>query len=170
MECGLAGHVLALTARFRIRMASTAEQAQQEPHEGGRILLVDDEPHVRRMLQRCLTRAGFDTVEVSDGQAALDLLRSESFDLVVCDVQMPIMTGIELLEALRNEGLDVPVVLVSGSLEVPDASTAQELGAFDFFKKPFSLAELQQAARRALSRHSGRHAISARFGADTSER
>ena len=171
MEYGLAGRVLAVMATVWTRMASTAAQPQPEPYESGRVLLVDDERDVRRMLQRCLARAGFDTVEVSDGRAALDLLRREAFDLVVSDVQMPIMTGIELLGALGSEGLDVPVVLVSGSLEVPDASKARELGAFDFFKKPFPIAELLQSVRRAaLSRRSGRHAIAPRLSAEMTER
>jgi len=113
------------------------------------VLVVDDEQDVRRMLQRCLARVGFATVEAPHGQAALDLLREEHFDLVVSDVQMPVMTGIELLEAVQHERPEVPVVLISGSLEVQDARMARELGAFDFLKKPFSISELQGSARRA---------------------
>lgn len=129
-------------------------------YESGRVLLVDDERDVRRMLQRFLARAGFDTVEAGDGQAALELLRREPFDVVVSDVQMPVMTGIELLAALEHEGLEVPVVLVSGSLEVPDMDAALGLGAFDYLKKPFSLGELERTARRAaLSRRSGYHRV-----------
>jgi two-component system response regulator AtoC len=115
-----------------------------------RVLLVDDEANVRRMLQRGLVRAGFSTVEARDGRAALELLRSGDFDLVVSDVQMPVMTGVELLAALEHEGLDVPVLLISGSFEVADANTARELGAFDFFRKPFSMSELARAARQAV--------------------
>jgi two-component system response regulator AtoC len=140
-------------------MATALRLAGPEPHL--RVLLVDDERDVRRMLQRSMARMGFETTEAGDGQAALELLRHQDFDLVVSDVQMPGMTGIELLGALDREGLDVPVVLVSGSLEVPDAGAARDLGAFDFFRKPFSLEELRKAARRAAvsRRASGRHSL-----------
>jgi DNA-binding NtrC family response regulator len=143
-------------------MQSAANALEPEAPEPLRALVVDDEAHVRRMLQRGLARAGFVTAEVPHGQAALELLRRESFDLVISDVQMPVMNGPELLEALEREGLELPVLLISGSLEVPDVATARRLGAFDFFRKPFSVAELAHAAMRAAqSRRTSREGLRA---------
>jgi DNA-binding NtrC family response regulator len=119
----------------------------------GRVLLVDDERMLRRVLRRGLAQAGFEVVEACDGRAALELLRRERFDLVVSDVQMPVMDGLELLEALPTVQSDVPVVLMSGSLDLRENDDARHLGAFDFLKKPFGLTELQQIALRAANSH-----------------
>jgi len=119
-----------------------------------RILLVDDDRHVRRMLVRGLQRAGLEVTQACNGRDALYKLRHERFDAVVCDVRMPVMNGIELLDALDQERLDVPVVLMSGSLEVSDLQTAGRLGAVDFLKKPFFIAELQARALRAATSRS----------------
>jgi DNA-binding NtrC family response regulator len=119
---------------------------------GGRVLLVDDERMLRRVIRRGLVRAGFEVVEADNGVAALELLARERFDLVVSDVHMPLMDGVELLEALSTAQSAVPVVLISGSLEVQGKEDARRLGAFDFLKKPFALTELHQIALRAVSR------------------
>jgi DNA-binding NtrC family response regulator len=116
----------------------------------GRVLLVDDERTLRRVLARSLTRVGFEVVEVDNGLVALELLSRERFDLVVSDVQMPGMDGIALLEALSTAESAVPVVLISGSLEVQGKQEAIRLGAFDFLKKPFDLSELRRIALRAV--------------------
>jgi CheY-like chemotaxis protein len=119
---------------------------------GGRVLLVDDERMLRRVIRRGLVRAGFEVVEADNGVAALELLARERFDLVVSDVHMPLMDGVELLEAVSTAQPAVPVVLISGSLEVQGKEEARRLGAFDFLKKPFALTELHQIALRAVSR------------------
>jgi DNA-binding NtrC family response regulator len=116
----------------------------------GRVLVVDDEQVLRRVIRRGLVRAGFEVVEAENGAAALEQLRRERFDLVVSDVQMPVMDGVRLLEAMSAAHPTVPVVLISGSLEVQGKIEACHLGAFDFLKKPFALIELQQIARRAV--------------------
>jgi DNA-binding NtrC family response regulator len=117
----------------------------------GRVLLVDDERTLRRVLARCLARAGFEVVEVDNGLAASELLSRERFDLVVSDVQMPGMDGIALLETLLVAESAVPVVLISGSLEIQGKEEAIRLGAFDFLRKPFDLSELRQIALRAVN-------------------
>jgi CheY-like chemotaxis protein len=130
-----------------ISQALTSSRAERLP----RILLVDDDRHVRRMLVRGLERAGLEVIQACNGRDALYKLRHERFDAVVCDVRMPVMNGIELLEALAHESLDVPVLLMSGSLEVSDLQTAGQLGVVDFLKKPFPIAELQTRALRAAT-------------------
>lgn len=103
------------------------------------------------MLVRGLERAGFEVIQADNGRDALYKLRQERFDAVVSDVRMPVMTGIELLEALGSEKLDVPVLLMSGSLEVADQQAAGRLGAVDFLRKPFPIAELQTRTLRAAT-------------------
>jgi len=117
-----------------------------------RALLVDDEPLLRKVLARALSQVGFEVVEATNGQRALEHLEQGAFDLVVSDVRMPVMNGLELLEAVAARRPALPVVLMSGSDEVADRSSAIGLGAVDFLVKPFSTSELQRKALRvALS-------------------
>ncbi len=112
--------------------------------------MVDDEPLLRSLLSRALARADFDVVEAASGRAALQLLCAERFDLVISDVQMPLMTGIELLRRLRHHQPELPVVLISGVFELaPDQSPA-DIGAFAVLSKPFPFEELHEVALRAL--------------------
>jgi len=112
--------------------------------------MVDDEPLLRSLLSRAFARADFEVVEAASGTAALQLLCAEHFDLVISDVQMPFMTGIELLRKLRHHQPDLPVVLISGVFELaPDQSLA-DIGAFAILSKPFPFEELHEVALRAL--------------------
>lgn len=112
--------------------------------------MVDDEPLLRSLLSRALAHANFEVVEAASGPAALQLLCTEPFDLVISDVQMPLMTGIELLRKLRQHEPELPVVLISGVFELaPDQSLA-DIGAFAILAKPFRFEELHEVALRAL--------------------
>lgn len=113
----------------------------------GKVLLVDDEPELRRTFKRSLARAGFTVVEATDGLSALALARQEEFEVVVSDVCMPKMGGLELLERLGAESPHLPVVLVSG---FADASGALDRGAFAFFEKPVRLADLHSGVSRGV--------------------
>jgi CheY-like chemotaxis protein len=115
-----------------------------------RVLLVDDEPLLRSLLGRALARADFEVAEAASGPAALQLFCADRFDLVISDVQMPLMTGIELLRKLRHQQPELPVVLISGVFELaPDQSPA-DIGAFAVLSKPFPFEELHEVALRAL--------------------
>lgn len=118
-----------------------------------RLLLVDDEPELRRVFRRTLERAGHQVVEASDGQAALELSRRLDFAVVVTDLCMPTMSGIQLLERLSVEAPELPVLFVSGSTNVMDLETARSCGAFDFLQKPVNLAELRARASLAVVEH-----------------
>jgi DNA-binding NtrC family response regulator len=122
----------------------------------GRLLLVDDEPTLRRVIGRALVKAGFEVAQAPDGRAALEYLRNERFDAVISDVRMPSMTGLELLARLLDEAPDMPIVLMSGSNEVESARAAAELGAFDYLPKPLVLADLERSALRAVRAHARR--------------
>lgn len=117
----------------------------------GRVLLVDDEPELRRLLRRFLRRAGYDVTEAINGCAALQLARRERFDVVITDVRMPLMNGLELLGCLVVEEPGLPVVLISGSTELQNRRSAIAMGAFDFLAKPVSLAHLQAVTFSAVA-------------------
>ncbi len=107
----------------------------------GRLLVADDEPHIRRILTTLLEMSGFVVDAVSDGTAALELLEgSVNYDLVLLDIMMPGATGLQVLRQMR--GLDqrrtVPVVILTAKGQDADRDEAFSLGAADFVTKPFS--------------------------------
>ena len=118
-----------------------------------KILVVDDEPVVRELTVEILRRSGYVPHGVASARVALDLLEDERFDLLVSDVVMPEMTGVELLDELRARSHDLPVVLMTGGSQEPErTSNALRLGASGLVYKPFSREELTAAVERALKR------------------
>ncbi|MBA3347477.1 MAG: response regulator [Actinobacteria bacterium] len=117
-----------------------------------RILVVDDEHLVRNLTVQVLERAGYDVVSASDAQSALALLEDDAVDLVVSDVVMPGLSGVELLNELRDRCPDLPVLLMTGGSPEPErTSRALELGASGIVYKPFSHADLTHAVHTALN-------------------
>jgi two-component system response regulator HydG len=117
-----------------------------------RILLVDDDLQGLATTKKILEHAGFAAETAEDGQSAIDRVRKEDFDLVISDVRMPRMTGLEFLSALRHSGKTIPVVLMTAYGRVEDAVFAMKLGAVDFLTKPFKRAALLQAVEAAIQR------------------
>lgn len=118
-----------------------------------KILVVDDEPVVRELTVEILRRSGYRPHGVESARVALDLLEEERFDLLVSDVVMPEMTGVELVDELRARSHDLPVVLMTGGSQEPErTSNALRLGACGLVYKPFSQQELTAAVERALGR------------------
>lgn len=121
----------------------------------GRILVVDDEEGVRTFVAESLERKGHVVVQAADGESALGLARGSSFDLVITDLRMPGMGGIQLLQTLRAEQPEVEVVVLTAHGNVTTAVEAMREGAFDFVQKPISgPAEVRLLADRALERRS----------------
>jgi CheY-like chemotaxis protein len=118
-----------------------------------RILIVDDEPNVRLVFRTALESAGYAVEEVGDGGAALARLRKSPADLILLDLKMPGLGGIETLRRLREEGSATPVVIVTAHGCVPDAVAAMKLGASDVIPKPVSPATLREAVAGALALH-----------------
>jgi two-component system response regulator AtoC len=116
-----------------------------------RILAVDDEPSMRRLLEISLKQAGYQPVLAGDGREALGLLRQGGIDLVVSDLHMPGMGGLKLLETMREDGLEMPVIIVTAQGEIATAVSAMKLGASDYILRPFDLETLEIAIDRALS-------------------
>ena len=121
-----------------------------------RILLVDDDPGLLRLLSIRLMAEGFDVEGVESAVAALDATESFQPDLIISDLRMDQMDGIELLRSLQGRWPGLPVLLMTAHGTIPDAVTATQSGAFGFITKPIDKNELLDYVQRALkvSRHS----------------
>jgi len=117
-----------------------------------RILVVDDDIQGLSSTKKILEHAGFAVETAGDGQAAIERVRREDFDLVITDIRMPRMTGLEFLSALRHSGKTLPVVLMTAYGRVEEAVFAMKLGAVDFLTKPFKRAALLEAVESATKR------------------
>jgi two-component system response regulator HydG len=120
--------------------------------ERGTLLVADDDPGLRESLERTLTREGFRVVLASDGRAALDRLQGGDIDLVLTDLRMPGLTGIELLRAAKAIAPDVDVILLTAFGTVEEAVRAMKDGAYDFVTKPFRREQLLKLIDKALER------------------
>jgi len=114
------------------------------------VLVVDDEPEIRASLRGVLGDEGLRVIEAADGRHALDLLRAERPELVLLDVWMPEIDGIEFLRMLQEEPGRPEVIMISGHGNIETAVRATKLGAFDFIEKPFSIDALLHLVNRAL--------------------
>ncbi len=115
----------------------------------GRILVVDDEPALRRSILRLLYAKGYEVMAASDGAEATELFEQYSFDVVLSDISMPECDGIQLLRAVHSRDPDVPVVLITGEPAVSTAVKALEYGAFHYLTKPVDLHTLEEVMEKA---------------------
>jgi DNA-binding response OmpR family regulator len=116
-----------------------------------RILLVDDEQSIQTLLSYPLQRDGYEVVPAIDGQDALDRFSAEPFDLVVLDVMLPRVDGLEVCRRLRAKSA-VPIIMLTAKAEEIDKVVGLELGADDYITKPFSLREFSSRVKAALRR------------------
>jgi two-component system nitrogen regulation response regulator NtrX len=119
-------------------------------HRKAHLLLVDDDPSTLASLARAFRLAGHEATVCDNAPRALDLLRTESFDLILSDVVMPGKSGLELLADLKSTGVKTPIVLISGQANVEMAVKATKLGALDFLEKPLSTDKLLVTVENAL--------------------
>jgi EAL domain-containing protein (putative c-di-GMP-specific phosphodiesterase class I) len=119
--------------------------------ERTRILLVDDDSSVLSMTERVLRKAGHEVVACGSGSEALAVLGKQVFDVMISDIQMPGITGLKLLRAVRDHDLDLPVILVTGNPDVKSAADAVEYGAFRYLVKPVLRTELNAVVVHAAS-------------------
>ncbi len=117
-----------------------------------RILIVDDEPEMVRGLEDNLRFEGYQTLAASNGKEGLAQAMQGSPDLILLDIMMPELSGWDVLRALRQKGMDVPVILLTARGEEVDRVLGLELGADDYITKPFSLRELLARVRAVLRR------------------
>src|SRR5215510_8571285 len=119
-----------------------------------RLLLVEDDPRVARLVERGLTEAGHDVQVAHDGMAALALAEGGGYELIVLDVLLPELDGLTVCRRLREQGLRTPILMLTARDAVPDRVRGLDAGADDYLVKPFALEELQ-ARVRALGRRAG---------------
>lgn len=119
-----------------------------------RILIIEDEAAIRRVLVKILTEENkdYEVFEAEDGLAGMEIIKKEDFDLVLCDIKMPKMDGVEVLEAVKKIKPEIPMVMISGHGDLDTAVNTMRLGAFDYISKPPDLNRLLNTVRIALDR------------------
>lgn len=115
-----------------------------------RILIVDDQPSMAGMTALLVAMFGYEAVQCHHPQEAMARLLAEPFDALLTDYEMPTMTGLELVQRLRDEDCHVPVVMMSGRAALLDHFHAEQLGVLAILSKPFGMDELAEALRSAL--------------------
>ncbi|HRI43254.1 MAG TPA: sigma-54 dependent transcriptional regulator [Fimbriimonadaceae bacterium] len=118
--------------------------------KGKRILIVDDEPNIRRVLESAFEKEGFRTATAEDGRQALERLESEAFDVMITDVTMPGMTGYEVQREAASLRPEMPVIVMTAYGTIPQAIQAIRDGAYEFVTKPFDLDHLKKVVASAL--------------------
>ncbi len=119
-----------------------------------KILIIEDEEPIRRVLVRILKDedSSFEIHEASDGKKGLDLIKNDSYDLVLCDIKMPKVDGIELLQRTRKTNSTIPFIMLTGHGNIETAVESMKLGAYDFISKPPDLNRLINSVRNALEK------------------
>ncbi|MET7523968.1 response regulator transcription factor [Streptomyces sp. NPDC005248] len=130
----------------------------------GQVLVVDDDPAIRRSLERGLRLAGFAVALAGGGRPALAHVRREPTDVVVLDISMPDLDGIQVCRALREDGNDLPVLMLSALDETADRIAGLQAGGDDYLIKPFSLQELVLRLDALLRRRPPRNTDTVRVG------
>ncbi len=118
-----------------------------------RVLVVDDDPPLRRMLERTLVAEGFEVATAADGGAALVAAERSAPDVIVLDVAMPGLDGLAVCRRLRSKGLPTPILMLTARDAVPDRVAGLEAGADDYLIKPFAIQELIARIRALTRRH-----------------
>ena len=115
-----------------------------------RVLVVDDEPPIRRFLRTSLAAQGYDIIEAEDGSKALEEVRRRSPDLLVLDLGLPGIDGLEVIRRLRGSGVSLPIIVLSSRVDEAGKVEALDLGADDYVTKPFGVEELLARIRTAM--------------------
>ncbi len=113
------------------------------------ILIIDDDMYISKILEKFLNREGFETEAILKGRAAVEVLRKKKFDAVLCDIRLPDINGVELLQLIRQIDPDVPVIMMTAYAEVQSAVQAIKLGAYDYVSKPVYPEEIVRILRQA---------------------
>ena len=118
-----------------------------------KVLIIDDERAIRRALKEILEYENCQVLEAENGKEGLDLIHSNSLDVIFCDIKMPLVDGMELLQQLQHEGNEVPVIMISGHGTLETAVQAIKKGAFDFIEKPLDLNRILVMLRNVKDRN-----------------
>lgn len=116
------------------------------------VLIIDDERSIRTALREILELENFSVDDAEDGKSAMDKLNSKKYDLVLCDIKMPKMDGLEVLDKILEREDDIPVIMISGHGNIETAVDALKKGAYDFIEKPLDLNRILVSVRNAFDR------------------
>lgn len=136
--------------------AETHPQLELRATARDRILVVDNEESIRVLLQECLTQCGYEIREAKNAGEALEILSFSRFDMVISDVRMPGMSGLDLLATINQKHQTVGVLMMTACEDISMAVKAMKLGALDYILKPFRLEEITATVRKALDQHEQR--------------
>jgi DNA-binding response OmpR family regulator len=134
------------------------------------ILIVEDEPNVRLVLRTALDSHAYTLITAEDGPTALGRVKQALPDLILLDLRMPGMGGLEVLRTMREQGVQVPVIILTAYGSVPDAMAALKLGAVDFLAKPLTPEVLRRTVAEVLLRHDRNPAMPPRVVVDPATR
>lgn len=115
---------------------------------GKSILIVDDAAFARRFIRKYLQVDGYEISEADNGRSALDIVRNQSPDCILTDILMPDLNGFEFLEILKQEGWQIPVIIITADIQDGSRDLCLELGAYGFINKPVKEDEVRQAVRK----------------------
>ena len=119
-----------------------------------KILVVDDEPKIGEYLTKALKMRNFDVQSTTDGNLVLNMMKENKFDLVITDLKMPEITGMELLRKIKEEKSDVGVIVMSGYGTIEDAVESIKVGAYDFITKPFTIKKITELTKSYFKSYS----------------
>src|SRR5687767_14480503 len=131
-------------------LEAAAESRGSDPPNKPRILIVDDEPSMRDMLRIVLRRDGYDVIVAENGTQAIATLQQQNVDLLLSDIRMPDMSGVEVLRAAKEINSDIVAFMMTAFASTETAVEAMRLGAVDYFTKPFSMDELRFKVRQHM--------------------
>jgi len=115
-----------------------------------KILIVDDEPKIRKLCSEALRRAGYEVSVAKDAKTALNIIDKKPFDLILLDIVMPEIDGLELLKLIKKKQEDLIVIMITGYASIETSVKAKKSGAYDYIKKPFSINEIRSTVKKAL--------------------
>lgn len=117
-----------------------------------KVLVIDDAPHIRRLIARMLTMSDFESLEAANGREGLQMLKKHHPDIVTCDISMPVMDGFEFLEAVRQDSAvaKVPIIVITAIGQEEETTRARQLGANACLTKPFSSSHLVEVIEDLL--------------------
>ena len=118
----------------------------------GNILVIDDEPGLREFLEIMLHKEKYGVETAADGLEGLERMGQSRFDLIIVDIQMPRMSGIEFLREIKGKGVNVPVIMITAFASHESAIEAMKLGAYDYITKPFKVDEIKLVIKKAIEK------------------
>jgi DNA-binding response OmpR family regulator len=119
-----------------------------------KILIVDDDSHLITLLRFNLEKAGYLVKSAKDGNQALKIMKKDKIDLIIADMMMPVMDGLELCKRIKSEGKSCPVIMLSARVQLSDKAKGKDAGVDDYIEKPFQMDELFESIEKNLKLYS----------------